>query len=610
MPITSETLSKSYLPDTEPLATKPEDQTRLVTKFAQAMMPLFAPGGEFEGQDPSDPQIAAAIAQKLPIAQTERLWSDRPQVENPSLKDRFVQALVPLGAALVGGATGGNEMALAGASAGLNELGQDEDARMKYKRDIAARQDAIKSQIIMKKILKTSGLEDGGSNVNKARYMWQAMIDEKTGDPYLLRLDRQGGDPLLTTLDGKKVIPAAGVGPGLKFRPYGAPISSETEAPPQGLPVPNQSKDFEESNLAPKSGKFIGQVGEPQIVPKKLPSETIAKGGPGLSAGEPRITPQNLPNDLNGEQGLNIKNRLPEADAARVAATKEMGPSPLSAQPIAPGIEGQKIASATPWDQRRKDIEAERDGLLANLQKSMEANQANLSNAPKKMPDGRYESPDMRDKRVTEAIKRGDSIDKEIKSTKSGYRTKLEKLETEQAKAEAAAKKGAEKQSDGERLNPKQLETLASFRDSIRVAEDLRKRWKEKYTGWQGIAAKIPFSDYFRDSDAVTFEQDLGKMADLYRHAITGAGAGMAELNRLEGRLPRLKDPDKNFQASLDNVIRTLKDKQTSWEKTLREEGGKKIGGQGGGAGTGSGSSYDDKTDEELDAEMEARGLK
>ncbi len=282
-----EELEDSYLPNTDPKMVDAKDNPQLVAKFAEGLSKMFAPGGQFEGKSPSDPAVAAQIAKTMP--QRSALYSDRPDVQTPSLKQRFVDALVPLGAALVGGVTGGNDMALAGAAGGLKELADSEDDRIKRKNTIAMRQDELKSQIITKKMLSEAEgriakgaltpfhsvdvLDDDGI-IRKYKFDARKGTYEPGGV-------RSGFPGMIGKVPGTSAPSAPGSAAG-----GGSPGSSGQPAGPREAPPPADSGTFTPGPSARSPAP--GQAG-------KLPAEAKKPGAPAPAPAVPPAKAAKVP---------------------------------------------------------------------------------------------------------------------------------------------------------------------------------------------------------------------------------------------------------------------------------------------------------------------------
>lgn len=119
---------------------------------------------------------------------------------------------------------------------------------------------------------------------------------------------------------------------------------------------------------------------------------------------------------------------------------------------------------------------------------------------------------------------------------------------------EALAKeRAAEKSEKAARLSDKQITEISDFDDTIDRAKDLINLIGDK-SEWVGsIDARIP--DFIVGADEVAFRSAVGRMSDAYRKLITGAGAGIREIQTLESRLPQPTDTLKNFIAKAKNLI-------------------------------------------------------
>jgi len=69
------------------------------------------------------------------------------------------------------------------------------------------------------------------------------------------------------------------------------------------------------------------------------------------------------------------------------------------------------------------------------------------------------------------------------------------------------------------------------------------------------------------------FRAALGSYADAYRKAITGAGASVAEIAKLESRLPSLSDKPANFRAKAQEAINDIRQRRQKYLGALKSSG-------------------------------------
>lgn len=99
-------------------------------------------------------------------------------------------------------------------------------------------------------------------------------------------------------------------------------------------------------------------------------------------------------------------------------------------------------------------------------------------------------------------------------------------------------------------------------------------------TDWVGpIDGRVPSSwlGYTeRGSEQVGWRTTVGRFNDLYRLAVTGMGATLGEIKKLETRLPQEKDTYLNFKAKAKTMLVELREKRAKYLESL-EKGGQFV---------------------------------
>jgi hypothetical protein len=79
-----------------------------------------------------------------------------------------------------------------------------------------------------------------------------------------------------------------------------------------------------------------------------------------------------------------------------------------------------------------------------------------------------------------------------------------------------------------------------------------------------------------RGAEQVGWRTTVGRFNDLYRKAITGMGATLGEIEKLETRLPQQKDTYANFKAKAKTMLAELREKRAKYIESL-EKGGQFV---------------------------------
>lgn len=95
---------------------------------------------------------------------------------------------------------------------------------------------------------------------------------------------------------------------------------------------------------------------------------------------------------------------------------------------------------------------------------------------------------------------------------------------------------------------------------------------KKEAKGFVGpVDAKVP--DMFVGAEEAAFRSSVGRMSDAYRKAITGAGASVMELQKLESRLPNPSDNYNQFVAKAREFRKELIRNRNTYLNTLKKQG-------------------------------------
>jgi hypothetical protein len=173
-------------------------------------------------------------------------------------------------------------------------------------------------------------------------------------------------------------------------------------------------------------------------------------------------------------------------------------------------------------------------------------------------------------------------------------------------------------------LSSQQINTLKDFDESELVLNKMVEALGDN-SEWTGpMDGRIP--DVLVGADQVAWRSMVGRFNDLYRKAITGAGASALEIKRLETRLPQPNDTYANFKAKASQMLEELRDKKAMYIDGL-EKGGQYVGNFKGSqpseniafpksrpsgtayADDGAADDYDNMSDDELERLLKERGL-
>jgi hypothetical protein len=133
-----------------------------------------------------------------------------------------------------------------------------------------------------------------------------------------------------------------------------------------------------------------------------------------------------------------------------------------------------------------------------------------------------------------------------------------------QALKDAAAERNQDKKDKAQKLNDHQVGAINDFDTTIANAKNAMDMLGN-HSEWTGsLDGRVP--DAMVGDDQVAFRSAVGRMSDAYRKLITGAGAGNAELARLESRMPMPTDTFSNFKSK---ALELMKESEAAKERYL-----------------------------------------
>ncbi len=159
----------------------------------------------------------------------------------------------------------------------------------------------------------------------------------------------------------------------------------------------------------------------------------------------------------------------------------------------------------------------------------------------------------------------------ELAKEQFGYNKQLTQMQIDAGKFD---KKGA----GGKPLTSVDTKKIGDLDTAISSAEDLLSRYKldPKLEGAVGVMNRIPGREWFKgltDSDFADFKAQVGRDFDLYRQAITGAGASTGELKMLMKNRPTMEDTPDAFQKKFETIIRLAHKQKASFISTQGKAG-------------------------------------
>ncbi len=136
------------------------------------------------------------------------------------------------------------------------------------------------------------------------------------------------------------------------------------------------------------------------------------------------------------------------------------------------------------------------------------------------------------------------------------------------AKAETAAKP-----------SERQVEAIDDFDKSIQATHGLVQDFKpghvgvlDNLSGVEGIK-RLPWVG--ASPETQSYHAAIGRVADVYRKLITGAGAGDKELLKIESRLPQASDDEETFKRKANDFIKEVQGAKQRYLTNLQRSGKK-----------------------------------
>jgi hypothetical protein len=488
-----------------------------------------------------------------------RFYDDKTDRHEYSSSDKIAMALIGLGGPLIGGLLGGKVGAYAGGaqsgSALANMMEKEQDRADK----VAAAKALNKSKIMTAMELQKLGRGKDGMGAKVGTYQWVKGSNKK-GEPVFYRVNRVTGEvDKANTLPGyskeyyDRVPQGGGVAlddDGVEMPPPpdskaagtskssgGAALTDEGNPPPTN---PKDDRTFDYSKEPPEK--------KPANVAGKLPENTMTEGSPGT-----RVSAEaaNTSADILAEQQRDaIKARMPQPI--------DLNPSPRN---------GESFDQAK---QRAADARKLRDDLnneLKDVNKNLLDFRQDLEKADKGLERSKALAKFKKSLDKNRIMKNADG---ELVDVDANPGSAKPLQGTNPKKAPAAGKDGkGGKVSAAQQA--KMEDKLIQFDTAIADMEDVIAKVGNN-SKWVGIIdGRAPTVD----EKEAAFRSALGQMNDSYRHAITGAGAGNAELRKLESRLPSEKDLSlKVFKSKAHDYIEKMKRQKDLYMKGHKMAGG------------------------------------
>lgn len=98
------------------------------------------------------------------------------------------------------------------------------------------------------------------------------------------------------------------------------------------------------------------------------------------------------------------------------------------------------------------------------------------------------------------------------------------------------------------------------------------------YVGPGNVMGIVPFFKSLNDANFASFKAKIGQDFDQYRIAVTGAGAGKQEIDKLEGNRPNIKDTPEAFALKYKGILESLHRNKATYIQN-QEKGRVDIGG-------------------------------
>jgi hypothetical protein len=128
-----------------------------------------------------------------------------------------------------------------------------------------------------------------------------------------------------------------------------------------------------------------------------------------------------------------------------------------------------------------------------------------------------------------------------------------------------------EKDEKEAKVSDKQVDAINQFDTTTAEANNLM-GMLGNHSEWTGaMDGRVP--DMFVGPDQMAFRSSVGRLNDAYRKLITGAGAGMAEIARLESRLPQPTDTFENFKSKAMELAKETQAAKSRYLHNLNRKG-------------------------------------
>ncbi len=119
------------------------------------------------------------------------------------------------------------------------------------------------------------------------------------------------------------------------------------------------------------------------------------------------------------------------------------------------------------------------------------------------------------------------------------------------------------------KITAEDVTKLSAIDDISSYGKDLIQRLNTSKGALSGPLSSIARDLNPNDADFAAFKADTGRFFDLYRVAVTGAGASPGELKMLEKNVPTVSDRPEIFKRKMQNMIRFAEMKKSNHVKNL-----------------------------------------
>ena len=165
-----------------------------------------------------------------------------------------------------------------------------------------------------------------------------------------------------------------------------------------------------------------------------------------------------------------------------------------------------------------------------------------------------------------EAAKSRESVAKENAMYRA-YADKKDDLDRKERQTE----KSNEKLREFQKLNPKQGDVLTNLDNAEAELKNVIDMLGSE-SSWVGPLDEMVPKTFIGDKQAA-FRSATGKIEDVYRHAVTGAGAGKAELSTLRERVPNIGDSLSQFKSKATEALADIQRKREIQLNNLKKQG-------------------------------------